>query len=515
MEKYSRVYYSNDYLYLEQSPVVILAYAILKNNFTNEIIGQIKLKSISDKKIKTVEVELELYDSAGKMQKEKVSHEFLDLNVLKNTEFGSKEAIELPYNNSRSFKVNVKKVVFYDGETWNNKKSYYKLEKQQRLDSILNSVELSYFRKKYGDTFSYIPIKEKNIWMCSCGNINTIEEEKCSNCNIDKNTIFNIKYDDIKKEALYYMSLSYLETSEINLIEIAENNFKNLGKYKDSKEKSIECIEKIKELKLKQKRKKIIVDGILFIIVAVLALFAFINYINNSLSINYKMAKKYMKQGRYSAACERLEKLTGDYKDSSKLKLDCCIPYAEQLLDEGKYEEAVNIYNSLNDTTDERQLENKINLKNKIKYAYVIDHNDNTDFTTYNYLANLIEYNYKDSLEIYNKLYNIDCKIIINDKKNDFLLAPTKINSDSGIHDHYNITENTMDQLRIKIVHEYKKDNKWYLAEEWRPGIWSTNRWDSFDYHHFNYHNNTYNRLVIYNFDTNEKICSSNEVLLY
>ena len=109
MERYSRVYYSDDYLYVENSPVIILAGAILKDNTTNGVLGQLKMKSLSNQIIKAVEIELELYDASGKKQEKKVKHEFLDLNVSRNMEFGSKEAIELPYNNARSFKVGVTK----------------------------------------------------------------------------------------------------------------------------------------------------------------------------------------------------------------------------------------------------------------------------------------------------------------------------------------------------------------------------------------------------------------------
>jgi hypothetical protein len=50
-EKYSRLFYLDNSLYANKCPVIIKAGALLKDNDTQKIIGQLKLQNISSKNI--------------------------------------------------------------------------------------------------------------------------------------------------------------------------------------------------------------------------------------------------------------------------------------------------------------------------------------------------------------------------------------------------------------------------------------------------------------------------------
>lgn len=465
MEKYSRVFHFDDHLYLKNSPLIILAGAILKNNETDEVIAQLKLKNISNSKIKAVEVLLTLYDPAGEIQEKKVNYDFLDLNIYRNGEFGSKEAIPLPYKNTRSFDIIVKKVIFDDDKTWINNKNFYKITKQKNLNTILETTEIDYFKKKFGDKSEFVPFVEKDTWYCCCGNINTIDEKKCYCCGVEMNDISNIDYDLLKKEALYDLSLYYLETDNVKLIEEAEESFKSLKNFKDSNKKQKECSAKIKELiELKEKNtkkaKKILLRIILCIVVlsAIIGSILFITkvYIPNK---NYTEAKKLILKEDYEKAINKLEKLPSDYKDADKVLKDCYISYAKKLTNEGKYEKAISIYEKIGtDDLDDNKLETIYKYANNLfenkefekaydKYLMCGKYKDSVDNAKKSAVEigniKLDDKKYEEAMEWYKKADNED---LINKSKYTYVM------------DHKNSEDTTTYKYLVELV-QAKYDN--------------------------------------------------------
>lgn len=391
MEKYSRVYHFNDSRYIKGSPLIILAGAILKDNETDDAIAQLKFKSISKKVIKAIEVELQLFDPSGDKQDKKVSHEYLDLKVSRDAEFGAKEPIKLPYNNSRSFEASIKKVIYVDGESWTNNKKFEVLKKQEKLSSILSVEEIAYFRKKYTEHANYIPLNDKDLWICICGYINHDKEDSCAFCRLKKEEMMEINFEEIKKESLYDLSNSYLETNNINLIKKALSNFKSLKKYRDSSSKVEKCLEKIdklnkEQIKAKKKAKKIIS---IFVIIALLVGIGYTSYrliteYNEKSAYNKERAEKYdeaselLEKGKYEEAIKIYDKL-GNYKESKKQKqiaeekqqeeIDKDIySKAEAFYEKGEYSLAYDEYRKIKNYKDS---EEKLRLSEL--YMYVKD----------------------------------------------------------------------------------------------------------------------------------------------
>ena len=118
--RYSRLFTLPSALYATGSPVVIVAGALLKDNQTGKVLGQLKLRSISPKHIKAVKVCITTMDTAARILGEPIEYQYLDLSVPRNTEFGQKTAISLPDAATRSFTVSVTEVVFSDNIIRNN-----------------------------------------------------------------------------------------------------------------------------------------------------------------------------------------------------------------------------------------------------------------------------------------------------------------------------------------------------------------------------------------------------------
>ena len=114
-ERYSKLFSLPGNLYAEGAPVILSAGNLLKDNETGKILAQLKLKSISPKTIKAVKVRL---FPAGKPLGEAISHEYLDLRVEQDGEFGQKSAVFMPSTSTRAFSAEPTEVVFTDNSIW-------------------------------------------------------------------------------------------------------------------------------------------------------------------------------------------------------------------------------------------------------------------------------------------------------------------------------------------------------------------------------------------------------------
>ncbi len=106
-ERYSRVCTLPSNLYASGSPVVIEAGALLKDNDNGGILAQLKLKSIVPKTIKAVTVQISPLDTTNQPLGAPVIHQYLDLQVDRDTFFGHKTAVTLPDVATRGFNVSV------------------------------------------------------------------------------------------------------------------------------------------------------------------------------------------------------------------------------------------------------------------------------------------------------------------------------------------------------------------------------------------------------------------------
>ena len=180
-ERYSRLFALPEDLYCIGSPVVIAAGALLKDNQTGKVIGQLKLRSISQKAIKAVKVKFHLFDTAGNPIGESVEHSYLDLNAARDSEFGQKSPVAVPDAKTRSYQASVTEVVFEDQSVWTaNEGTWESLAKPVAL-SISDPELLKQYQMHYGSGAKYEAKEEKDLWHCTCGALNH-EGENCHVC---------------------------------------------------------------------------------------------------------------------------------------------------------------------------------------------------------------------------------------------------------------------------------------------------------------------------------------------
>ena len=184
-ERFKTLYRISENLYSNGSPLIIAAGALLKDNQTGKVLAQLKLKSISDKSIKAVKIRVLAFDVAGASIGDAVEHQYLDLKVNRNDEFGSKEAVPLTLDTTRSFSAQVLSVIFSDGSIWDAPPNaeWNKLLEQKEISDLLNDGELvKQYILETGGKSKYVPVEADDFWLCSCGAINHKSETNCVSC---------------------------------------------------------------------------------------------------------------------------------------------------------------------------------------------------------------------------------------------------------------------------------------------------------------------------------------------
>ena len=202
-ERYSRLFALPNDLYATGSPVVIAAGALLKDNQTGKVLAQLKLRSISSKQIKAVKVCITSMDTVGRTLGEAVEHQYLDLNISRDAEFGQKAAIALPDSSTRSFSATIEEVAFADNTIWTSSNaSWQPLPRPTQLASEIQDGELvKQYQLTYGKQCQFSPLSHDDLWFCSCGAVNRAEEGACHSCHLEYTRLISVQWDALKEAA--------------------------------------------------------------------------------------------------------------------------------------------------------------------------------------------------------------------------------------------------------------------------------------------------------------------------
>ncbi|WP_448919049.1 hypothetical protein [Eubacterium sp.] len=253
MARYEKVFTLTPKLYVKGSPVIIEAGALQKDNFNGNVIAQLKFKSISAKVIKALTVKIVALDVSGNPIGEEIEHQYLDLTVQRNENFGSKEAIILPDNTAREFWAYVTDIVFFDNTLISLKKSYWNpLPLQEDLNiETDDDIERIFFSQKFRKQI----IDYKDLWLCSCEGINHIGEKKCFTCGNLYDVMGNFDFEFLHNEAYYCYAKSLSNSENTDDVEYSNEILEQIIDYKDSKSIYDKNIIRIKYLKSDNKSK--------------------------------------------------------------------------------------------------------------------------------------------------------------------------------------------------------------------------------------------------------------------
>lgn len=244
-ERYNRVFVERDRKYCQTSPIMIEACALLYDKKTKKTVAQVKFKSISAEVIKAVYIKGKLYDISGDYIGE-FEDQFLDLEVVRDQEFGQKHAIPLNNNSARSIKLFVEKIVFQNGEVWNSEEKDWDLYPNRcSITEKLNASQKRIYQARVNTEAKYYPNDFLGCWECTCGALNRDGEKACHLCAAQKIDVFsflNTKY--LNNEYKYLKAVHYARSNDPETIKKATPLFNEILQWKDSKE----WVEKIDKL---------------------------------------------------------------------------------------------------------------------------------------------------------------------------------------------------------------------------------------------------------------------------
>lgn len=201
-ERFTKLFSLPENLYAEDCPVMICAGALSKDNQTNKVFVQLRFQNI-DSRFRTlvaVKVAIQAFDIAEKALGGAKEYQYLDIEIQRGAEFGSKQPIYLDNATARSFSVSILEVVFEEKPAWTGSTQNWSSLQQKRLEEKFSPELTGQYQR---DTFveaKYEPFAKDGIWMCACGALNATGEGTCCRCRnakisqftaLDHNTLAN------------------------------------------------------------------------------------------------------------------------------------------------------------------------------------------------------------------------------------------------------------------------------------------------------------------------------------
>ncbi len=337
-ERYTKLFSLASPLYAEGSPVVIEAGALLLDNVGGSVLAQLKFKSVSPKTVKALTVSVTAKDTVGRVIGVPTVHQYLDLDVQRDAEFGQKSAIALPSENTRKCEVRVLEAAFADNSVWTAPDGLRWEPLPVQTPLFPNDAELlRQYRMDINHAAKFELRREKDLWLCSCGAVNRAGEKVCHSC-----------------EA----ALSEMENADLPMLEKRraarlEEEEKAAEAKRIAAEKAAEA-KRIAAEKAAKKTKKILSIAIPAVIAVIaIVLVATKVIIPNS---NYNAAVDLMDNGKYEEAIAAFEAMDG-YKDSSEKAKSIYAQYCKEQLSAAEVGDTVyfGTYEQDNDTSNGKE----------------------------------------------------------------------------------------------------------------------------------------------------------------
>lgn len=238
-ERYEIVFELGKNLYCENAPVIISSGALVKDNKTDAVLALVKIKNITEKIIKAAKVSVKTFDTVGNELNEEATHEYLDLAICREGEFGAKEPIKLKNNKARACIVKVTEVIFSDNSIWSyNGEEQQAVKEPDRLIGILeNSEMLKQYKIQHGENCEFVATADRDLWICSCGKINKNSETKCFKCGC---------------------TLEALQNTDMNLL-------------KENRDKRLECEAEEAAKKAKERKMLILIGAAVLVVIIIIS----------------------------------------------------------------------------------------------------------------------------------------------------------------------------------------------------------------------------------------------------
>ena len=336
-ERYQELCRLTPNLYFYGSPVIIEAGALLKDTLNDNVLAQLKIRNLINKRLISCKVSVRAFENNGNELEGVDSYTYLDLNVPLGDFFGPKTPIYLPNNITRMISVAVIEVVFSDNTVWNSERiDWNPAPKPTQITEFINDQEIiKQYKIDTGKDFEFVPTIDNGLFLCSCGTINLSSEEKCYAC--------NHRFTDL------------LESFDIE--KLTEKKNERIRKEKEQ--------QFIKEERKKQKRKrfKIAIIGVIGVLLLAGAIYGLWWHLIPM--IRYNKAASKVENCEFDSAYNTYISLK-DYRDCSDKAIETLYKKAEWLEKQEKFEDAIEEYSKISNYQDSGSRIS--NCKNELQY---------------------------------------------------------------------------------------------------------------------------------------------------
>lgn len=201
--RYKIVSYDKCIRYTKDCPIILKAVAVTKDQKSGRVFAQCKFENLTDKIAVAVYVSLACKNLEGEELQCVNLHKYMDLHVEQNCEFGDKTPIDLPANETRRVVITIQKIIFLDGEIWENiekapLKAFKDIKEPITKLKPLDEKYIKEVNKITGKmtgwyTHENLPYEFDNFIRCGCGKLTLKTCKKCSICGADFESLLKLQ----------------------------------------------------------------------------------------------------------------------------------------------------------------------------------------------------------------------------------------------------------------------------------------------------------------------------------
>ena len=204
-ERYNPLFSLPENIYSDNSPVIISSGGLMMDNNTGTIFVYLNLKNIGKLPIARAKVEITCYDVARRTTAAPFVFEYFNVSAERGQVFGSQTAINILNPTVRSVYVKVIEVGFADNTLWKyDGAPWTMLPKQAPIEGLITEGDAQDgFKSLFGPEAKFQPCRYKELWLCTCGEVNRSDEARCVRCNYPIDALLSITPEQLRLEAKY------------------------------------------------------------------------------------------------------------------------------------------------------------------------------------------------------------------------------------------------------------------------------------------------------------------------
>lgn len=340
------LYESKEMVFMSDVPIVLENSAIIIDRTKEKLFARCTFRSITDKAIKAVLIEITCQDVWGSTLSEPIAFQYLDLRTQRDTKFGQTNPIDIVDKTTRKIQVSVKKVLLADDTVVSGGGVAFTMPAPVLLSQQLGSPELAAeYARETTQRAEFVLRETDSYWFCTCGSLNTTAEEKCHLCGCTKEQLIaaldpaTLQTNMMNFAAQKKAAAEKAQAEQAERIRQAEEQVRLEQERKEREIKIAESLEKSK----KRRKKTVKVVIISLIIIAILGcgtVFFGIPY------FNYRAACDALDNGEYDTAHQAFVAL-GNFLDSEEMANKSLYEKGKTALKHEQYDSAIQIFGSL------------------------------------------------------------------------------------------------------------------------------------------------------------------------